>query len=188
MPTDDIDEAYQLFKRKLKELCVSGLLQTFYVGFKKYWRRKTNWKGQWSIEQECERLFFSKEDLFKGIQAYLRVYDICSSFDVIEAKMETIGKDIKYMLVNMPNLDEAQFERQLILKDNLEKLGCNEKFVVRLVNVFLQFKKNRSPLVPKRKPIVSQVVDRYLYDEEVRELDEKETMKLVTELLKKFDK
>ncbi len=93
-----------------------------------------------------------------------------------------------YMLVNMPNLDEAQFERQLILKDNLEKLGCNEKFVVRLVNVFLQFKKNRSPLVPKRKPIVSQVIDRYLYDEEVRELDEKETMKLVTELLKKIDK
>ncbi len=150
---------------------------------------KNNWKGHWTIEQECERLFFSKEPLFRGIQPYLRVYDICASFDCIEAKMETIGKDIKYMLTNMPNLDETQFERQIVLKDNLGKLGCNDEFKVRLVNLFLKLKKYKSPLIPKkqRKTKVSQVIDRHLYDDEVRELDEAELIKFVTALFESMD-
>ncbi len=102
---------------------------------------------------------------------------------LMESKMETIGKDIKHMLVHQPNLAEKQFNWQLVLKDNLEKLGRNAEFKSRLVNVFLQFKKNRSPLVPKpRRTIQSQVIDRFLYSDKTQEINENEIVDLMKNL------
>ncbi len=180
---DAIIKAFVSFKQKLKLMWSSGLLQKQYVEYKTFWRRKTNYKGQWTLEQECERLFFSRKELYVGCQPYLRMYDIGGSFDCIEAKMETIGKDIKYMLVNQPGLAESQFNYQLVLKDNLGKLGEESEFESRLVNVFLRFKKNRSPLIPKpRKTIQSQVIDRYLYDNKTQKVNENELVDLMKNL------
>ncbi len=140
------------------------------------------------MEQECERLFFSRKELFTGCQPFLRIHDIGGSFDCIEAKMETIGKDIKHLLVFKPTMNESQFNWELVLKDNLGKLGEDEEFVDRLVNVFLHFKKNRSPLIPKpRKWKVSQVIDRHLYNDETQQINENNLINLMTSLLKQND-
>ncbi len=180
----EINKAYATMKDKLKQMNVDGLLEKSYQCFRKHWRVITKYKGHWTIEQECERLFFSKEALYDGCQPYLRIYDIVASFDCIEAKMETIGKHCKHLLINKPNLDDSQFDWELILKDNLGKLGDDEKFVDRLVNLFLQFKKNRSPLIPKhkRKTKVSQVIDRHLGYNEEQQLIEDEIIKLLNNL------
>ncbi len=161
---------------------MAGLLDKSYQLFKKYWRRKTNYKGQWTIEMECERLFFSRKKLFEGVQPFLRVYDIGESLDSIEAKMETIGKDIKHFLVTKANLDELQFKWELILKDNLGKIGEEEEFIDTLTKMFLKMKKNLSPLVPNRTTIVSQVIDRHLYAKEKLTSKENDIIKLISAL------
>ncbi len=81
-------------------------------------------------------------------------------------------------------MDDSQFDWELILKDNLGKLGQDEKFIDMLVNLFLQFKKNRSPLIPKhkRKTKVSQVIDRHLGYDEAQQLVEDEIIKLINNL------
>ncbi len=150
--------AYNKFKQRTQLIKVNGLLDKMYERFRKYWRRRTNYKGHWTIDKECERLFFSKKELYEGVQPFMRVYDIGTNMDCIEAKMETIGKYIKFVLTAKPNISQAQNKWELILKDNLGRVGEDEEFILRLGKVFLQFKKNLSPIVPKpRKTIVSQV-------------------------------
>ncbi len=124
----DIIISYNKFKQKLNLIKCSGLLDKMYKRFKQYWRRKTNYKGHWTIEMECERLFFSRKELYVGTEPFLRVYNICESLDCIEAKMETIGKPLKDLLTK-GNLNQEQVKWELILKDNLDKICEEEDFI-----------------------------------------------------------
>eukprot|EP01083_Nonionella_stella_P001694 4810_1 len=113
------------------------------------------------------------------------VYDICSSLDCIESKMETIGKDIKHLLVKRAHLDHEQFNWEIVLIDNLEKLGADEKFIDRLNKLFLMLKKNKSPLIPKQNRTrikVSQVIDRYIYSDESQQIKEDAIVQCITQL------
>ena len=51
------------------------------------------------MEQEAERLFNSLPILLEGVEPYFRMYDIAGALDSIEAKLETIGKYCKTLLV-----------------------------------------------------------------------------------------
>eukprot|EP01084_Bolivina_argentea_P193918 332672_1 len=181
----EVFKAYNKFKQKIKLITINGQLDELHKRFKRYWRRQTNYKGQWTIENECERLFFKRKELFDGVQPFLRVYDIGANLDCIEAKMETVGKDIKYFLTVKGNLDQTQLKWELVLKDNLNKVGYEEKFIEKLTKLFLQFKKNVSPQVPNRKTIISQVVDRYLHEKEKFQMQEDDVVELMCALFKK---
>ena len=116
------------------------------------------------MEQEAERLFNSLPILFEGVEPYLRMYDIAGAFDSIEAKLETIGKYCKTILVERGSLDQEHFVYELMLKDN-------EKHCERWRFHQIMFKKNKEPYISKskRKYRVSSLVDRIVYgDQEVK--------------------
>eukprot|EP01083_Nonionella_stella_P066091 173807_1 len=180
--------AYWLFKDKLLELQLSGVLKSSYKKFKKHWRRKTGYKGYWCMEYEVERLFFSLPNMYDGVQPYLRIYDICSATDAIEAKMERIGKSIKKMLKKRPDLDLIQMAKEIILMENLPSVGKDDALLERIAKLFLIAHRNRSPLIAKeiRKYIVSSVVDRYLYDEQHQEEYDDDLNDKLTNLFKEI--
>ena len=184
-----IEQAYQRFKHMLKHLVVTGVLQQSHNVFHRFWRRKTKYKGHWTLDQEAERLFNSMPILFEGLEPYLRMYDIAGAFDSIEAKIESLGKHCKTLLVDRGSLDEEHFAYELMLKDNLRDVGKNEDFIDKAVKMFLMFKKNKGPCIPKsqRKYLVSRVVDRIVYAEREVKLKEDEIKQLVSAAFKNFE-
>ena len=133
------------------------------------------------MEQEAERLFNSLPILFEGVEPYLRMYDIAGAFDSIEAKLETIGKYCKTLLVERGSLDQEHFVYELMLKDNLRGVGKDEDFIKKAVKMFLMFKKNKGPYIPKskRKYRVSSVVDRIVYGDQEVKLKEEEIIRRI---------
>eukprot|EP01083_Nonionella_stella_P183004 660132_1 len=102
--------------------------------------------------------------------------------------METIGKDIKHLLTKR-GMKEAQFNYEVVLKDNLEPIGCDEIFLDRLTKLFLIFKNNRSPIIAKknRKTKVSQVIDRYLFDHQLIQEECDDIMNVILALFKQHN-
>ena len=117
--------------------------------------------------QPAERLFNKMPNFFEGLEPYLRMYDIAGDFDSIEAKIESLGKYCKNLLVDRGSLDKEHFAYKLMLKDNLRDVGKNEDFIDKTVKMFLMFKKNKGPCIPKsrRKYLIFRVVDRIVYAE-----------------------
>ena len=142
------------------------------------------------MDQEAERLFNSMPILFEGLEPYLRMYDIAGAFDSIEAKIESLGKHCKTLLVDRGSLDEEHFAYELMLKDNLRDVWKNEDFIDKAVKMFLMFKKNKGPCIPKsqRKYLVSRVVDRIVYAEREVKLKEDEIKQLVSAAFKNFER
>ena len=176
-----VEQAYRRFKHKLKHLVVTGILKESHKVYHVFWRRKTMYKGHWTMEQEAERLFNSLPILFEGVEPYLRMYDIAGAFDSIEAKLETIGKYCKTILVERGSLDQEHFVYELMLKDNLRGVGKDEDFIKKAVKMFLMYKKNKGPCIPKskRKYRVSSVVDRIVYGDQEVKLKEEEIIRRI---------
>ena len=110
-------------------------------------RQCTKDTGRWNRKH----LFNSLPILFEGVEPYLRMYDIAGAFDSIEAKLETIGKYCKTILVERGSLDQEHFVYELMLKDNLRGVGKDEDFIKKGVKFFLMFKKNKGQYIPKLK-------------------------------------
>eukprot|EP01083_Nonionella_stella_P142719 442116_1 len=62
---EQVMKSYSLFKDKLLALQLSGALQASFEKFKKYWKRKTNYKGFWCIEYEVERFSGSEDGAYR---------------------------------------------------------------------------------------------------------------------------
>ena len=77
-----------------------------------------------------------------------------------------------------------------MLKDNLRDVGKNEDFIDKAVKMFLMFKKNKGPCIPKsqQKYLVSRVVDRIVYAEREVKLKEDEIKQLVSAAFKNFER
>ena len=65
------------------------------------------------------------------------MYDITGAFDSIEAKLETIGKYCKTLLVERGSLDQEHFVYELMLKRCWE----NEDFIKKAVKYFFCLRK-----------------------------------------------
>eukprot|EP01084_Bolivina_argentea_P303146 523324_1 len=182
--TKAVLNAYDLFKTKIKKLEMddNGILDETYQEFKLFWKRQTNYKSYWTKDKEIERLFYSLPNMYKGCEPFLRVYDIGANTDCIEAKMERIGKPIKWILKTRPNIDLDQLAKEILLRDNLPDLGQADKFIERIARRFLLLHKNKSPLIPNRKFIVSSIVDRYLFGRQKQKKKDDEFNEKIAEL------